>query len=95
MYKLKTLKDLPCIRDDEYSCCNEDKQKHYSGFCGDLDDGPWTKDSDLRELAIKWIKAFDNGECHTDFAADGRDGQGNICEWIQHVFNITEEDLKC
>lgn len=47
-----------------------------------------------QELGIKWIKAFESGECHTDFAADGRNGQENIIEWIKHVLNITEEDLK-
>ncbi len=50
--------------------------------------------AELKELGITWIKAFTKGECHTDFAADGRNGQENIIEWIQHVLNITEEDLK-
>jgi hypothetical protein len=48
----------------------------------------------LQELGTNWIKAFQKGECHTDFAADGRNGQENIIEWIQHVFNISDEDLE-
>lgn len=44
--------------------------------------------------AIKWIKAFRDGSCHTDFAADNRKGQENVEEWIEHFFNITDEDLK-
>jgi len=47
----------------------------------------------VKEEAIKWIKSFKSGECHTDFAADGRNGQENIEEWIEHFFNITEGDL--
>ena len=47
-----------------------------------------------QELGIKWIKAFEKGERHTDFAADGRNGQENIIEWIKHIFNISDEDLK-
>ena len=48
---------------------------------------------DLRAEAIKWMKSFNKGECHTDFAADERKGQENIVEWIKHFFNITDEEL--
>ena len=54
---------------------------------------PFSHHAHLRQEAIKWINAFNKGECHTDFAADGRNGQENICEWIENFFNITEEDL--
>jgi len=71
------------------------------GFCGtateDKDYGtPYAKEEDvvsheeLRAEAIKWIKAFNAGECHTDYAADGRNGQENICEWITDFFNLGE-----
>lgn len=49
---------------------------------------------ELKQEAKKWIEAFEKGECHTDFAADGRNGQENIIEWIKHFFNLKKEDLK-
>ena len=46
----------------------------------------------LREEAIKWVKAFEDGKRHTDFASDGRKGQENIIEWINHFFYIEEDE---
>ncbi len=58
MTELKTLKDLKCIKEDEYSCCKGDKSKHERGECGKHDTGPWTKDSDLKQEAINRIKYY-------------------------------------
>ena len=91
MIELKTLKELKT-----YIACHS--MKTDDAFLGEAD---WEDEGDRaiipeqvkQELGIKWIKAFQKGECHTDFAADGRNGQENIIEWIQHVFNISDEDL--
>ncbi len=56
MTDLKTLKGLPCIKDDEYSCCGGDKSKHERKECGRNDEGPWTEDTDLKQEAINYIK---------------------------------------
>jgi hypothetical protein len=79
MTELKTLKDLQ----DKTNPCMK---------CGSIQCAICY--DDLKQEAIKWIKSFQKGECHTDFAADGRNGQENISEWIEHFFNLEERDLK-
>ena len=80
MIELKTLKDI---------------RWHYFALeNGVMDVGDYAKIWQLKDEAIKWIKHFKSGEAWTDFAADSRNGQENIEEWIAHFFNITEGDLK-
>ena len=86
MDKLKTLKDImrfsPAIGEDKYS-----------PYCKSNENGSYICHYELKVKAIEWVRAFKLGECHTDFAADGRNGQENIEEWIEYFFGITEEDL--
>ena len=49
--------------------------------------------TELRQEAIKWIKAFKNGDTHTDYVAETITNE-NVQDWIQEFFNITDEDLK-
>ena len=87
---LKTLKDLEghtCSVDD---CCRSDLI------------------TSLREEAIKWIKEFkkeevsdENGhikigglDYYMGYPEDGGADLDEICDWIKHFFNITDEDLK-
>lgn len=78
MNKLKTLKDLS----------NESR----------YDIGKKTKLNavlidDLKQEASKWIKSMD-GNCEgLDYDRFGIDN-GQLQEWIEYFFNITEEDLK-
>jgi len=77
---MKTLKDLKFVHD----------------FNGERDgfSAYMINPIDLKQAAIEWVKAFEKGECWTDFAADQRHGQENIVEWIHHFFGLTEEDVK-
>lgn len=94
MNELKTLKDLPCVRMEEYSCCSGNKQEH-------LDEIPerksrdleaietWTDDRVLRQEAIKWVKF----QREKDYNHSKEEGEF-LENWIKHFYNITEEDLK-
>lgn len=49
---------------------------------------------DLREKAIKWIKAFREGKITNSSKMRLRNTELVIVDWIKHFFNITEGDLK-
>lgn len=91
MTELKTLEELPFRRlcSDEAIVATKDEDKKFM-----LDINTEVKIYDLKQEAIKWINHFKSGNAHTDFAADGRNDQENIEEWIKHFFNLTAEDLK-
>lgn len=94
---LKTLKDITCTDielDDPYCSTYYNKKggkktKEFIFVPDELIDA-----EELRQEVINWIKAFNTGELWTDFSADNRKGQENVIEWIEHFFNITEDDLK-
>ena len=44
----------------------------------------------LSLIAIKWVKKFDERWENEDFTDYG----GELSKWIEHFFNLTEEDLK-
>ena len=44
--------------------------------------------SDLKQLAIKWLRYFQSGNIKTDLQREG------IIEFILNFFNINDEDLK-
>ena len=86
MAELKTLKDLKCVLDDEFSCCGGYKDVHYNpekyGTRLTVCRAPWTNDKDLKQEAIKWIKELevntfdhllDNCKIHDDFEDNGYD----------------------
>ena len=100
---LRTLKDLKCSLNDEISCCNGNKSKHYNPPSDTMMDSPHTRDSDLRQEAINWINRIN--ERDFEYKADFPLGNGTwnnatlhdramIILWIKHFFNISEEDLK-
>ena len=92
MNKLKTLNDLKVsclLRNPTTQIIELKEDKHIEGD----EENTWVNFKQLKQEAIKWDKSFKSGECWTDFAADGRNGQENIEEWIEHFFNITEGDL--
>ncbi len=72
----KTLKNLK----QKYVIASKEDAAHLEGYNEAI--------RDFRKMGTDWAKAFEKGECHTDFAADGRNGQENIIEWIEHVFEI-------
>lgn len=62
---------------------------------------------DIRELAVEWLKALDNGYCytHSEYHMDdwtdenectkkGTPQYNILCSWIWDFFNITQEDLQ-
>jgi hypothetical protein len=44
----------------------------------------------LKQEAIKWVKKFDERWENEDFTDYG----GELSKWIEHFFNLTEDDLK-
>ena len=108
--KLKTLKDMKCIRDEEYSCCKGDKSKHkINHISGDLEwdkynSYPWTNDYDLKQEAINDIKSIQSLEkTPQDKIWEGMTGEKivyseeakqGIINYIKWKFNLSEEDLK-
>lgn len=52
--------------------------------------------SELKKEAIKWIKRLQaeaRGETEWSFFYHDEGGENPTVRWIQHFFNITEEDL--
>ena len=50
---------------------------------------PYVRVADLRQEAIKWIKVHQDSD-----DSKYKKKKCNVCAWIKHFFNISEEDLK-
>ena len=108
MEELKTLKDLRCAMDEEYSCCGGDKSKHTEPQIYD-EMGPWSFDHELRQEAIKRIKIWKSNLsegvwCGIEIGQfvynidyiRRRDGEHTLIGMIScfvAFFNITNEDI--
>lgn len=87
MSDLKTLKDMPFIKESVINCFPP-KKEYTKAFL----------ESDLRQEAIKWIKWYNSGGQYkqpefNNFAFNCSDA-AEIVPFIKYFFNITEEDLK-
>ena len=70
------LKTLEDLKNDDW--------KESDGFS-------WLDYDEVRELAIKWVRAFDDLENNPGLKKFC--GNEEEC-WVKHFFNITEEELK-
>lgn len=99
MTKLKTLKELPCVRMEEFSCCSGNKQEHLDHIAERKLRGlepveTWTDDRILRQEAIKWVKFYKKRLKSKEWMKNNPlDNNGRI-EFIKNFFNITEAELQ-
>lgn len=81
---------------EKHQLTKVDELKTLKDFITDEDDPAVAYNNDLKQEAIKWIKAIDNRmEIGGAFDEFSHDGSSDIPDWIKHFFNIKEEDLKC
>ena len=90
---LKILKDLEW----DNKRITEELQKRLKRFETDRipisleKSGKHIDSEELKNAVREWIDSFNKGKCWTDFAADSRNGQENIVEWIEYFFNLRKQ----
>ena len=94
--KLKTLENIT------YHCKEQELEEGLSHLYTHKENLQLAAIKDLRQSAIEWIKELQNEsiEKGTDgnfrlLVEDGLEvSNKNVVDWVEHFFNITEEELK-